>query len=267
MRRRHAGERLEAFRRRLHEAEGWEIRDRIACWARSAAGEINWPLLPPQITDRNADVWEALIAVADAIGGEWPDRTREAAVALVAESRDVEPSLGVRLLQDLRNVFGDAQEIPSKALLHALHEIEEAPWADLKGKPLDERGLAHRLRQYGVKPKTIRVGTTTPKGYARADLVDVWQRYLPLAAASATSATSATANTTSETSHAPDRAGAKDREHDPSNVAGVAAVALLEHGVRVCAHCKSSGGSFCEGSLAGETLWLHAECKDHYRPD
>ena len=64
---------------------------------------------------------------------------------------------------------------------------------DLDGKPLNDRGLASRLRKYGVKPKVVRVGDATPRGYTREDLHDAWARYLsPLSPESATSATSAT---------------------------------------------------------------------------
>ena len=59
--------------------------------------------------------------------------------------------------------------------------MEEAPWKDLNGKGLDSRGLALRLRQYGIKSKQIREGTTNKKGYLRADLADAWARYLPSA--------------------------------------------------------------------------------------
>jgi len=44
---------------------------------------------------------------------------------------------------------------------------------------LDSRGLSYRLKQYAVKPQTIRVGCTTPKGYRCVDLRDAWSRYLP----------------------------------------------------------------------------------------
>ena len=72
--------------------------------------------------------------------------------------------------------------------------MAEAPWSDLRGKPLNERGLATRLRQYGIKPKVIRIGDSTPRGYARESFHDAWQAYLapPLAETSATSATSET---------------------------------------------------------------------------
>ncbi len=65
----------------------------------------------------------------------------------------------------------------------------------MRGKPLDQRGLARHLRQYGIKSRTVRIGEATPKGYERADFFDAWSRYIPPPppATSATSATSATA--------------------------------------------------------------------------
>jgi hypothetical protein len=188
---RKAGERVEPFRRRLHAGRGHDVYTRIDAWAASA--EIAWPDLPPEIQDRDADVWEPLVAAADAAGGSWPERARQAAVALVAAKAEAEPSLGIRLLADLRYVFDECEAMSSKSILVALHELDESPWRDIRGKPLDERMLAHRLRQYGVRSKNIAIGETRPKGYARADLHDAWMRYLPsIATKSATSATSAT---------------------------------------------------------------------------
>src|SRR5262249_55184263 len=101
-RRRHAGERIEPFRRRIHAARGNEIRQRIEAWARVQPKIEEWPGLPAGVEDRDADVWESIIAVADMAGGDWPERARAAAVALVAVGKEAEPSLGVRLLGDLR---------------------------------------------------------------------------------------------------------------------------------------------------------------------
>ena len=75
-------------------------------------------------------------------------------------------------------------------------ELDEAPWADLRGKPLDTRQLARYLRPYGVSPKQVRVAESSRKGYAREDLHDPWSRYLgeaPLE--SETSETSVTGST------------------------------------------------------------------------
>ncbi len=79
----------------------------------------------------------------------------------------------------MRTVFDGSYEMPSKAILKPLCELEEAPWNDLKGKPLDERELPYRLKQYEVKSKTLSVGQSRPKGYTREDLHDAWERYLP----------------------------------------------------------------------------------------
>ena len=148
MRRRAPTEQVEPFRARLHQPEGHPIRDELAVWAAKVGPSLNTcPELPKEITDRNADVWEPLIAVADAAGGEWPERARVAAVALVALAGEegVSISLGVRILTDIRTVFEDHASMTTDDLLLALIVLDESPWGDLRGKPLDSRRLAALL--------------------------------------------------------------------------------------------------------------------------
>jgi hypothetical protein len=135
--------------------------------------------MPDGIEDRDADSWEPLLAIADAAGGDWPERARRAALALVADAKAAPPSLGVRLLADLRVVFGEREHLSTEEILAALVAIDDAPWADLRGKPLDARTLSRRLGRYGVKPRTVRLGDRTSRGYSRDDLFDPWSRYLP----------------------------------------------------------------------------------------
>ncbi len=151
MRRRAPTETVEPYRRRDEIDEGHELRGRLAGWA-AAKAKILYaarPAMPVGIEDRNADVWEALFAIADAAGGDWPKKAREAAVALIAAGREQEPSLGIRLLADLRTVFGKTEAFFTEAILSALHALEEAPWKDLNGKGLDSRGL-------GAPPPPVR---------------------------------------------------------------------------------------------------------------
>ena len=49
----------------------------------------------------------------------------------------------------------------------------------IRGKALDNRGLASRLRKYEVHSKSVRIGDKTAKGYRREWLHDLWVRYLP----------------------------------------------------------------------------------------
>lgn len=188
MRRRAPGEHVEPYRRRVHAPEGNVLRDRLAAWAALAGARLAEarPEMPRGIEDRDADVWESLLAIADDAGGDWPARARAAAVALVAEGKATSPSLGVRLLADLRTVFAGRQEMFTTDIITALVAMEEAPWGDLKGKPIDDRRLARYLRPYSVVSRDVRLGERVLKGYRAEDLHDAWQRYL-LPAETATS--------------------------------------------------------------------------------
>ncbi len=178
MRRRAPGEKVEPWRLRTCGPDAELLRDRLADWSNANRYAVTWPDMPEGIEDRNADVWEALLAVADLAGGEWPARARRNAVTLVTQSSGTGGSLGVVLLRDLRRIFGDAERLATDTILEQLHEIDESPWADLRGKPLDARGLSRRLGKYGVKPKPLRVGESVFRGYDAADLADPWSRYL-----------------------------------------------------------------------------------------
>jgi len=189
MRRRAPNEHVEAFRSRIHEPEGHALRDRLAAWADSVRDRVNgaFPAMPDGVNDRPADVWEPLLAVADAAGGTWPVRAREACVELVtAAAAGDKASLGIRLLTDLRdNVFCGADRMPTTQILAALTAMDEAPWADMNGKPLDSRQLSKRLGDYvtsdnqPIKARNMRIGEGVAKGYYAADLHDAWARYCP----------------------------------------------------------------------------------------
>ncbi len=178
MRRRAPTETVEPWRFRLVREDACRLYDELAVWAVQSAHEVTWPEMPPGIEDRAADVWEALLAVADLAGDDWPKRARVAAVALVADSKAATPSLGVLLLRDLKTVFAGRDRMPTEAILSALHALDESPWADLRGKPVDARWLSRQLGKYEVKPKVIRTDDGTPRGYSAADLADPWARYV-----------------------------------------------------------------------------------------
>ncbi|WP_405912481.1 DUF3631 domain-containing protein [Streptomyces sp. NBC_00963] len=189
MRRRARNERVEPFRQRVHESEGHALRDQLALWANSVRERVDgaFPQMPDEITDRPADVWEPLLAVADAAGGDWPKRAREACVDLVNAAKvDDKGSVGIRLLTDLRDqVFNGIDRLPTVAILDRLHSLDEAPWADMGGRPLDPRGLSKMLREYmtgdnaPIAARNIKAGTSVMKGYYATDLHDAWQRYCP----------------------------------------------------------------------------------------
>ena len=199
MRRRAATEHVEPYRR-MYAPIGNLLREELAAWADQILPTLNTsPDMPPGIEDRDADVWEPLLSIADAAGGDWPRRVRVAAVALVALAKATPPSLGLKLLGDLKVVFGNDNNLSTNDILKKLCAITEAPWSRIKGQPLDSRILGNFLRPYGVHSTDIRINNKVLKGYIKADFIDPWNRYLKeIDTTSITSATSATSATTTQ---------------------------------------------------------------------
>jgi hypothetical protein len=273
MRRRHHGERIEAFRRRIHVVDGHRIRDRIAAWAQTQTEPDRWPQLPPGVDDRDADVWEPLVAVADMVGGDWPKRARAAAVALIAAAKAIEPSLGIRLLMDLKTVFDSDDALHTTTILAKLIAIEESPWGDLRGKPLDDRGLAKRLREYSIQPDTIRIGEVRLKGYRREALADAWARYVPSPAYPETSVTRVTSVTaqqnqgslvTAVTDAQRNVTDTPPKITSENNVVTAVTAVTLAGGKgeeQKCAQCLGRiDGTECARTFGDHEVWLHPEC-------
>jgi hypothetical protein len=138
---------------------------------------------PDELTDRQQDGIEPLLAIADEAGGDWPSVLRAAAVEIFRSQAAEDQNVGVQLLADIRSVFdaiGD-DKMSSADLINKLKEIETSPWADWsKGKGLTANGLSRLLKPtFGISPRNIRVEGNVPKGYLRESFADAWERYLP----------------------------------------------------------------------------------------
>jgi Protein of unknown function (DUF3631) len=207
MRRRGPAEQVEPFRRRKATPQLRELHQALAAWTSEHQDQLaqTEPEMPPGLVDRPADVWEALLAVADLAGGDWPTRARVAAVRLNKERGEADPSLGVKLLADIRTAFDAdlADQLATDDLLKRLHAMEESPWGTMPGrgieagKPLSARGLGARLRPFDVRPCQYRDDSgARHRGYLRADLADAWSRYLPSPEPSVTPEPAVTAQAT-----------------------------------------------------------------------
>ena len=182
MKRRSRKQKIESYRRRVNGAEAQELYERLAVFATTVQDRLlnAWPELPESIEDRDADIWEPILAIADAAGGHWPTTARDAAVLMVAEAKKKPATLGIRLLADIRDVMGNADRISTNNLLAKLHELETAPWGNIKGEPIDARFLSRMLGKYEVLTNnTFKIDGLPVKGYQRHHLADAWERYLP----------------------------------------------------------------------------------------
>jgi hypothetical protein len=184
MRRRAPDEHVDEFRGRDAEAAAAQLRKRLRAWADDhfdvlAAAR---PRMPEGVRDRRAECWEALLAVAEAAGGDWPDRAREACrhFEFDTDPDDERLSLGMRLLRDIEAKFGARDRMHSADIVAELVSDPESEWGEC-GKPLDQRRLAKELKRYLVEPVDIRIGDVVRKGYmvdGDTGLGQAWRRWL-----------------------------------------------------------------------------------------
>jgi 5S rRNA maturation endonuclease (ribonuclease M5) len=190
LQRRAKGETVERFRARRAAAELAPLRLRLAAWVKLLTPELEGadPEIPEALSDRQADCWEPLLAIADAAGGGWPARARAAAVALHEHDSAGDPGTGTLLLAHVREAFlaGADDELPTVTLLRALVERDDGPWGGWWGKEVDDgrpKGpagrLAKLLKPFGIKPEQIWTEEGKARGYRRAAFIDAWTRYLP----------------------------------------------------------------------------------------
>jgi hypothetical protein len=176
MRRRMFGEHVSQFRARRDEPVLHLLRERLAVWGQGHAEELTNAEPDMPVEDRAADTWEPLIAIADIVGGRWPEMARAACVALVAGADDSQEdrSNQIRLLTDIRRTFtrNEVGFLSSLELVQRLKDLTESPWGDWN---LTTSRLAHYLAPFGIRPghnveKTVR-------GYRLEYFHDAFQRY------------------------------------------------------------------------------------------
>ncbi|WP_288899086.1 DUF3631 domain-containing protein [uncultured Delftia sp.] len=141
-----------------------------------------WDEMPQELSDRQQDNWEPLLAIAKCLGEEWYQKACEAALKNCEETAPPKSSSN-QLLEDIREVLSGYADkyIPSADLLQKLHEDDDMGWNTYNhGKPLAARQLAKFMSAYGIKTKTVRMNVDyTPKGYEVRDFADAFARYLP----------------------------------------------------------------------------------------
>jgi hypothetical protein len=165
------------------------------------------PLIPDELNDRQQDICEPLLAIADHAGDwkttdpetgkeitvKWPEKARKALIKLCTAEAP-EEDVRIRLLTDIKRIFDETgqQALFTQTLLEKLVAIgDDAPWPEwfealLKAERFQSAAskLAYQLRRYKIKPVTVwrkdEYGdNVSAKGYQREQFKDTWKRYLP----------------------------------------------------------------------------------------
>jgi putative DNA primase/helicase len=168
LRRRRPDEKIASFRNDRTEDCFGRMCARWALDCRDAYSKAD-PTIPPELFSRVEDNWRPLLAIADVIGRDWPERLRTIAVKIAQLEAGENPSEGARLLADIREIFGDRDWITSGALISKLHSRE---WI------MSPKSLANKLKPYGIEPRQERFGNSVERGYCASSFSDAFSRYL-----------------------------------------------------------------------------------------
>ncbi len=131
------------------------------------------PVIPSQITnDRTEDNWRPLLAIADLIGGDFPERAREAMIASECGQNELEDS--ERLLADCKIVLDETKqpELSGKELIKGLRSLPESEWSKLTEKALANLLAPFELYTQNSGPRK------NLKRWIRKDFEPVWEAYL-----------------------------------------------------------------------------------------
>jgi hypothetical protein len=138
---------------------------------------------PANLNDRAFDNWFLLLAMAEAVVGEWPQRARKATTALSGEGVNEDDSIKVQLLIDIRDILEEWERphIPSADLVEKLVALEDRPWCEFgcMSKLITPRALANLLRPFGITSGAHRRNDLVFKGYPAAKFEDAFKRYIP----------------------------------------------------------------------------------------
>jgi hypothetical protein len=144
------------------------------------------PVIPAAMNDREGDLSVPLLSIADAAGGDWPERARRALLHLfrLRLEADEGTETGTQLLADIKSIFTEigAERLTSATICERLKAMEDRPWPEWKnGKEMSATQLARALSPFRVKPMNMRLPgeSRVLKGYLRDRFEVPWSRYLP----------------------------------------------------------------------------------------
>ena len=146
-------------------------KDACEAWAGVAGAPLRVALPDLPVMNRDADVWEPLVAIADLAGVEWGARARRACKALTAQR---EEPVGVSLLADVRTVFGGDAAVGTDELVRRLRELPDSRWDH---DTFTGRVLAKLLREFDVSSLAVRCDGAVVRGYKRDAVAAAWAEF------------------------------------------------------------------------------------------
>jgi putative DNA primase/helicase len=107
---------LKALRKKRVQPTASTLRQQCLRWAQDTLDTLHQsdPGIPDGVHDREANNWEPLLAIADAIGGQWPNEARNVLTSSARRDNSPDTTPAILLLQDLKTLFD--QDTPTGSL-------------------------------------------------------------------------------------------------------------------------------------------------------
>jgi hypothetical protein len=138
----------------------------------------------PGFTPHQQDCSRVLIAIADVVGGHWPQKVRAALQEIFRQQHEREAT-PLHLLSDIRDAFahhGNPERIFTAEVLAYLHSLDHRTWYEWNknGDPMTAHALSRLLRKsFNIYSRSQRRGEKKLRGYQQSDFLETWERYLP----------------------------------------------------------------------------------------
>jgi hypothetical protein len=138
----------------------------------------------PGFSPHQQDSSRVLIALADTLGGHWPEKARTALQEIFREQYEREAT-PIHLLSDIRDAFAHHQNpdrLFTAELLDYLLSLDHRPWHEWNknGGPMTAKFLSRLLgKTFQIYSRSIRRGDGHRRGFLQSDFIEAWERYLP----------------------------------------------------------------------------------------
>jgi putative DNA primase/helicase len=181
MARKGTGEKVERLDRRARAALT-AFPPRLSRWAedhREMLQELTGDA-PESLNDRQREISEPLLMIAELAGGTWPATVREAILKLCGASDGESSDRRERLLAAVWALYTSGVDfLTLKEIVSRLLAEDDSEWHEAaRGKPLTPVALGRWLAAYGLRSSQPR-SAGQQRGYLRADLAPVAAKYLP----------------------------------------------------------------------------------------
>ncbi len=178
MRTRTPDEEIEKFKHRVARVESEPIHEALVAWAERKIPVLSDadPAIPTELSDRQEECWEPLIAIADDLGGTWPERARKAAVVLSGRLVKA-PTEGRQIITDVKQAW---ERIDGDRAHTAMLAAERNALVDrLYQGNLSSQDLSWWLMRFEIhpEPNPFRLNGRLGRGYRREVFADAFRRY------------------------------------------------------------------------------------------